>query len=63
MRSDTRHLVIRGCEITLNFNHTREPNQIVSTVEQMLLNIGLPVLALPVTEPSDWQEETAGQEK
>lgn len=36
------NLIISGYEITMGFNHTKEPNQIVSTVERMLREIGLP---------------------
>ena len=36
------NFIILGHEITLGFDHTKQPNQIVSTVEQMLREIGLP---------------------
>lgn len=36
------NIIIMGYEITLGFNHSDEPNEIVPTVERMLREIGLP---------------------
>lgn len=52
-----KNLIFRGHEIILQFNHSREPNRIVETVEQMLLNIGLPVIPTPAAEQDNLQEE------
>lgn len=35
------NFIVSGYEITLGFDHTKQPNQIASTVEQMLREIGL----------------------
>ncbi len=41
------NFIVSGYEITLGFDHTKQPNQIASTVEQMLREIGLPKYTPP----------------
>lgn len=49
------NIIIMGYEITLGFNHSKEPNQIVPNVERMLREIGLP----KYTPPAESEDKSA----
>jgi len=54
------NIIISGYEITLGFNHTKEPNHIPETVRQMLLSPELqPCHRLPVVQ--EMEEESDEQ--
>ena len=44
------NIIVMGYEITLGFNHSNEPNQIVPNVERMLREIGLPKYTPPLED-------------